>query len=578
MTYTFPSAVYPESVLDELEKEIKKAVLPKYGYNRNTPNAVVYGHSEFAGVEMRKLNVEQGIGQLYYLLMSLRADGVSRDLAQIAISWAQLLAGTSISIFSDTETKLPHLDPMKWLPAIRDFLASMKCTLEMDKNYIPELQRENDLFLMDVALKEKYKPNQIKLINACRIYKGVTLLSDVVNAKGNKIREDMMNQEKPQDDHKGLMPYQDLPSTNAWELWKRLLHTFTYHKSERLTSPMGRWFVSGELCHRQWRSYHCQKDDIVFIWKNKEYEIYTKNNNEFIYSKTTVKQIPSSCVPVDLDLSQPRITRRSSSTVYPKFATCNPTNFESYIATLPTWEQALLQNIEFQEDIFQFSEYLQSSTDTPGIWIYATSDGSAPEFIGSFGWACKLSNGQFVAKNNGPAHGFRTTSFRAESYGLLSYLLLLRRACCYTQCPLPSKVRLHSDSKSALEKILDMITWPYYYPNATMSPDWDVLQAIVSLLREFPKTPQLIHVKGHQDNNQTYAQLSMPAQLNVDADKLAGDFEYRPSDDPTIAPLIAGNSVSLQCPTGTISSKYRQNIRKMKSAPIMKQHICQNNL
>ena len=122
-----------------------------------------------------------------------------------------------------------------------------------------------------------------------------------------------------------------------------------------------------------------------------------------------------------------------------------------------------------------------------------------------------------------------------------------------------------------------MITWPYYYPNATMSPDWDVLQSIVSLLREFPKTPHLIHVKGHQDNNQTYAQLSMPAQLNVDADKLAGDFEYRPSDDPTIAPLIAGNSVSLQCPTGTISSKYRQNIRKMKSAPIMRQHICHKN-
>ena len=34
--------------------------------------------------------------------------------------------------------------------------------------------------------------------------------------------------------------------------------------------------------------------------------------------------------------------------------------------------------------------------------------------------------------------------------------------------------------------------------------------------------PQFQHVKGHQDDQCKYDELSLPAQLNVDADELAG--------------------------------------------------------
>jgi hypothetical protein len=58
-------------------------------------------------------------------------------------------------------------------------------------------------------------------------------------------------------------------------------------------------------------------------------------------------------------------------------------------------------------------------------------------------------------------------------------------------------------------------TW---YPNKTMSSDWDVLHAIANTLQLFPIRPAVAHVKGHQVNNAPYDQLPLEAQQSIDAD------------------------------------------------------------
>jgi hypothetical protein len=49
---------------------------------------------------------------------------------------------------------------------------------------------------------------------------------------------------------------------------------------------------------------------------------------------------------------------------------------------------------------------------------------------------------------------------------------------------------------------------------------YDVLAQSFLLLQAYLVTPELLHVKGHQDNKTPYANLPLPAQLNCDADKL----------------------------------------------------------
>ena len=116
-----------------------------------------------------------------------------------------------------------------------------------------------------------------------------------------------------------------------------------------------------------------------------------------------------------------------------------------------------------------------------------------------------------------------------------------------------------------------MRTWTHYFPNATMATDWDVLQAIKTAKRHFQDNGsdcKLCYVKGHQDKTTSYTDLSLDAQLNVETDKLAGEYEYKP-DQTATAPIITGSTVILQSRHGSTTSKYRSVIRRMITNPII---------
>lgn len=59
-------------------------------------------------------------------------------------------------------------------------------------------------------------------------------------------------------------------------------------------------------------------------------------------------------------------------------------------------------------------------------------------------------------------------------------------------------------------------------PNSTLEPDWDVLHEIKWTFHQQLQGGTLVHTKGHQDDRHKYDKLPLLAQLNVDADRLAG--------------------------------------------------------
>ena len=156
------------------------------------PKAIVYGPSEYSGIEMRSHQTEQGISQINSLMMSLRAEGVPHKLALITLAWAQLLAGTQKPVLSDVMIALPHIAPMKWIPSIHEFLHSIGGRMEVENLPVTPLQREHDQFLMDIALDLYSKPSDLQHLNACRLYLQVTLLSDITTADGKFIRSEVV--------------------------------------------------------------------------------------------------------------------------------------------------------------------------------------------------------------------------------------------------------------------------------------------------------------------------------------------------------------------------------------------------
>ena len=132
---------------------------------------------------------------------------------------------------------------------------------------------------------------------------------------------------------------------------------------------------------------------------------------------------------------------------------------------------------------------------------------------------------------------------------------------------------IYTDSASLIAKINEIEKLPYFFPNTTMDPDWDVLQQIITSRGLFPSLPVLQFIKGHQDANCPYATLPLSAQLNVDADHLAGSYAPRPTETPSIVPMIAGTAASLQHPLGTITTKHRSALRRAAGTDTIQHYI-----
>jgi len=54
-----------------------------------------------------------------------------------------------------------------------------------------------------------------------------------------------------------------------------------------------------------------------------------------------------------------------------------------------------------------------------------------------------------------------------------------------------------------------------------MKSNMDVLLEIQNVKKKLKTSIEIIHVKAHQDDTRTIAELSIPAQLNMSMDKLA---------------------------------------------------------
>ena len=91
-----------------------------------------------------------------------------------------------------------------------------------------------------------------------------------------------------------------------------------------------------------------------------------------------------------------------------------------------------------------------------------------------------------------------------------------------------------TDSKSLLDKLFPVQTSSKTNQEAgkrvhldeLTRPEWDLVIEIQEGLRLLPGV-SLTHVKGHQDDSKPYERLSLLAQLNVDADKMAMAFQTK---------------------------------------------------
>jgi hypothetical protein len=106
---------------------------------------------------------------------------------------------------------------------------------------------------------------------------------------------------------------------------------------------------------------------------------------------------------------------------------------------------------------------------------------------------------------------------------MVSRLTVLKHIClfCGHINMLPLHI-LYCDNLGLIKKDSYFFKYRLAKVKCVLHSEYDVVNQIFRLLQEYAVTPELNHLKGHQDNKIPYTSLPLPAQLsNVDAGGLA---------------------------------------------------------
>lgn len=134
------------------------ATLSKLHLNRHTSRAIVFGPSEYGGLEMPELYTSEGIGQLRLLMGHLRLRDKTASLILIDISYLQLIVGSSTLFFNLPFTMYGHSTDGGWLSSIWQFIDSIKFQLYIKQAQPPPLPCQDDIALMDYFVSLRLKP------------------------------------------------------------------------------------------------------------------------------------------------------------------------------------------------------------------------------------------------------------------------------------------------------------------------------------------------------------------------------------------------------------------------------------
>ena len=86
-----------------------------------------------------------------------------------------------------------------------------------------------------------------------------------------------------------------------------------------------------------------------------------------------------------------------------------------------------------------------------------------------------------------------------------------------------------------------------------------------------------MHLKSHQNDNTRYELLSFPAQLNVDADKLAENRRLRSINSPICAPRLQYTKVQVHIGISTVSRNVSQAITQQYQKREMERYLLQRH-
>ena len=523
------SVGYPLAVSRLTEQQFKKilgpmvpVILNRLSYEKSLPHALAFGPRSHNGLGLPHLHSLQITAQVTLFIRHLRSQSQPGHLSKINLDLLQYTAGVSWPVLRYPSRRLPHLEGT-WLPPFRESLVEIGAHFTIADIVFPPVQREFDRYIMDIALAHStFSDTEIRYINYCRLFLQCLTISDLCAACGTRLTTGISTGDLTIEYSTSLLdePHQERPGPLAWTAWRKLLKLISFTDGS-LRHDLGLWLHPVASLRRRWPFVYSSSQDLLFQWKLFAYDTLSYRRSR-VYNSTFLplcsgSTLPPDCIPIDAI----RISDGWRIGPYNSLSTPTlpdlPLSFHEYLATLPDHERSLLLRFQFTTtDIHDIVSRITTFDD-----IILVSDGGAIYDYGSFGWTLGDVGGSRFAQGSGAVFGHAPNSYRAEITGCKAGLLFLIHAFRFCDSPLPSgRLQFHCDNYGFIKKMLKFREYELSAESCGLHSEWDLLISVHHYFGLFPELPSVHHVLGHQDRDFEYADLDLPAQMNVDADAL----------------------------------------------------------
>ena len=543
LKYGLPSCSISKKDIDDIQQYPVEVFLSKMGYEKRFPRAIAFAHQDFGGLNMPHLYSEMMGMKLESLISHLQASTELGQAMIININMIQLSSGIIEPIF-ETNTKIDYIED-NWLLHLRSFIISIGGKIEIENAWKQDIQRINDVCLMNAFIKSGLRTSELRLINHWRKFFKVNTLADICEPDDNSKIQAFYTTMIPKTNRKNISklnwPNQQKPGFKGFYLWlKALKIAFGFNIATRdITYKLGAWIADHHHIYNQWQSYFDNKSLQMFTTSpsSKEFQIHKfarvgRTSARFHHDFTISPDysIPTHCIPSNIILDKRglhtiRYTQPPDPIIQPIFINNRYKCFKDYVKQLPKWKQALVKNLELSTDVNTFIEELKLNDR-----IIMATDGGTDDSCGTFGVA--ISNGTTnLAQTQGKLHAnhFYSSSFRAEIYALLAGLTCIQCIQEYYQLDSSNfkKIEIHCDNLKVVNRIRQRrVTRRTTNQHAFADVDIEIeIIAVINILKESTSI-SIDHITGvkprmnHMGIMELPENTSHPAQLHSLADQL----------------------------------------------------------
>jgi hypothetical protein len=505
--------------------------------------------------------------------------------SDIIYIWTVLQAGVSFPLFENPEQQLDYVKG-KVIPATRNYLKEIDSKICLDNTFIRPQLRANDKCIMDNVINMDLTAIQWERINCVCMYLGIMYISKICTIAGTSLHPGIQNGTHDTTLYHTTLtkPNQTRPNSGSWKLWKDAIETFT-HDGITLITPLGE-FTHNHSKHGRWNSYVLNTNhEIIYRYRfneddNHEYwEEYERFGTELrLQNEIDIDDFdPINGTPTSTnEFSNGRVYGGiigHTITAQPIPQQKLEISWDEVLELQPKWIQDLLVYIHFYttSDGTPLTLSNVRESHTKHGYILQVSDGSVMAHNMSFGWVIATPEGDRLIGAKGPCRG-RGNSLRAEGAGMLSATMFLSLITKYLKIE-PLTVVCISDNAELIQRCKAHQQYKDPIPNGTMRSEFDVTEQIYISITKSKMKATYQWVKGHQDNDTEYMDLPLDAQLNVDADELAGEYQQ---EHGTYLPLV---NMMPSCPAMltirgiSITNNYRKQLIRAYVEPEYMQYL-----